>query len=167
MSQSEPKSDLTQPPVPERAGIAAWGGQIGGGVLLVVSVIFLVGGVDLGLGSPFRLGTGAFPFATGLVLGLLAIAICVQEWRSNEGLTEAPDWVSFLAIIAALGAFAATADRFGLIPSVFLTVVVASSPDRTLSWPGKAMLGSGVAIAAWLLFIKALNLPFKTFEAGF
>lgn len=147
--------------------MASWGGQIGGGILLVASVIFMIGGLDLGLGSPFRLGTGAFPFATGLILGLLAIAICVQEWRNKEGLTQAPDWVSFVAIIAALGVFAATADRFGLIPGVFLTIIVASSPDRTLSWPGKAMLGSGVAAATWLLFIKALNLPFKTFEMGF
>ena len=41
-----------------------WGGEIGGAMLLVLSIIFMVGGWQLGLGVPTRLGTGAFPFLT-------------------------------------------------------------------------------------------------------
>ena len=143
-------------------GALGWGGEIGGVILFGLSLIFMVGGWQLGLGVPTRLGTGAFPFITGGVLMLLAVAICVEE-RRGDGIAETPDWIAFLAISAALAVFAVTADRIGLVPGTFLTVVVASLPDRSLPFVGKAILGAIVALACWVLFIKTLNLPFKPF----
>lgn len=145
-----------------RPGGLGWGGEIGGLILLVVSIIFMVGGWDLGLGVPTRLGTGAFPFITGAVLAVLATAICIAE-RRGDGLAETPDWVAAVAICAALAVFALTVTRIGLVPGVFLTVIVASLPDRGLRLPGKAALGLGVALGCWLVFIEALNLPIKPF----
>lgn len=145
-------------PLPNRSYVGAFGG----GILFIVSIIFMIGGVELGLGSPFRLGTGAFPFVTGLVLAILALAICVNEFR-GDGLSDSPDWMAFMAIGAALAVFAGTAERLGLVPAAFMTVVVASLPDRSLSLFGKAVLGSCVAVACWVLFIEVLNLPFKPF----
>lgn len=149
----------------EKHGVLSWGGEIGGAILLVLSIIFIVGGLDLGLGVPTRLGTGAFPFVTGVILAVLAVVICIEE-RRGDSAVETPDWIGFLAIIAALAVFAATADRLGLVPGAFLTIIVASLPDRSLSLPGKAILGGIVATASWVLFIELLNLPFKAF-AGF
>lgn len=165
---------MTAGPSPHQAGSAGdtagngthdtstWGGLIGSAVLCAGSVIFLVGGIELGLGSPFRLGTGAFPFATGLILLVLSLAIGLQEWRAGD-VVEMPDWISFLAISGALATFAATAERFGLAPAAFLTIVIASLPDRSLPFAGKVALGIGVSLACWGLFIKLLNLPFKAF----
>lgn len=161
MAHEQPEQNLSTSNQTSAPVVLKWGGALGGLILLAISIIFITGGLQLGLGSPFRLGTGAFPFATGLILAVLAVAICIQEFRDGEGLVDTPDWVNFLAIIAALAVFALTADRFGLIPGVFLTILVASGPDRSLSFPGKAMLGVVVAIGSWLLFIKVLNLPFK------
>jgi hypothetical protein len=142
-----------------------WGGEIGGILLLVLSAVFMIGGWQLGLGVPTRLGTGAFPFITGAILAVLSVAICIEE-RGGDGVADTPDWIAFLAICGALATFAVTADRVGLVPGVFLTVVVASLPDRSLPLMGKAILGCIVAVACWGLFIKVLNLPFKPF-AGF
>jgi hypothetical protein len=139
-----------------------WGGEIGGLLLLALSAIFMIGGWQLGLGVPTRLGTGAFPFVTGAVLALLAISICITE-RHGDGLAELPDWVGLLAIAAALAVFALSVDRIGLVPGVFATVIVASLPDRSLSPVGKAILGLIVALGCWAIFIKVLNLPFKPF----
>ncbi|MFT7058589.1 MAG: hypothetical protein ACJASV_001090 [Pseudorhodobacter sp.] len=160
MGLTQKMTEKPKPESPEHHGALKWGGEIGGAVLVVAGIIFMIGGVQLGLGSPFRLGTGAFPFFTGLILAVLAAAICLQEWRSDD-VVETPDWVSFLAIIGALAVFAATADRLGLVPGVFLTIVVASSPDRSLSPIGKVLLGGIVALASWVLFIELLNLPLK------
>lgn len=139
-----------------------WGGEIGGAILLVLSIIFMVGGWQLGLGVPTRLGTGAFPFISGALLAILSIVICVEE-RRGDGIVETPDWVAFMAICAALAVFAVTAERIGLVPAAFLTVIVASLPDRSLPLRGKAILGCVVALACWGLFIELLNLPFKPF----
>ena len=122
----------------------------------------MVGGWQLGLGVPTRLGTGAFPFLTGAILAILATVICIEE-RRGDGIAETPDWIAFLAISAALAVFAVTADRIGLVPGTFLTVIVASLPDRSLPLLGKAILGCIVAVACWVLFIETLNLPFKPF----
>ena len=143
-------------------GALGWGGEIGGAMLLVLSIIFVVGGWQLGLGVPTRLGTGAFPFLTGAILAVLAVAICIEE-RRGDGIAEMPDWIAFSAICAALAVFAVTADRLGLVPGTFLTVIVASLPDRSLSMIGKIILGVIVALACWVLFIELLNLPFKPF----
>ena len=146
----------------EPHGALGWGGEIGGLILLALSIVFMVGGWQLGLGVPTRLGTGAFPFLTGAVLAVLAVVICLEE-RRGDGIAEKPDWIACLAICAALAVFAITADRIGLVPGTFLTVIVASLPDRSLPLLGKAILGAVVAVGCWILFIETLNLPFKPF----
>lgn len=156
--QDEDPSEAGQ----KAGGALGWGGEIGGLILLAVSIVFIVGGWQLGLGEPRRLGTGAFPFLTGFVLAVLSAAICFVE-RRGDGLAEAPDWLSALAICAALAVFAVTVGRIGLVPGVFLTVIVASLPDRSLSWPGKAALGLGVGLGCWLVFVELVNLPVKPF----
>lgn len=159
--QTEPESH-PEPPTEHHAGGLGWGGEIGGVLLFALSVIFMVGGWQLGLGVPTRLGIGAFPFVTGAVLAVLSIFICIAE-RKGDGLAEVPDWVGLVAIAAALAVFAISVERIGLVPGVFATVIVASLPDRSLSFLGKALLGVVVALACWGVFIKLLNLPFKPF----
>jgi len=152
----------TETPEAEENSSLGWGGEIGGAILLVLSIVFMVGGWQLGLGVPTRLGTGAFPFISGALLAILSIVICIEE-RRGDGIAETPDWVAFLSICAALAIFAVTAERIGLVPAAFLTVIVASLPDRSLPFRGKAILGCVVALACWGLFIELLNLPFKPF----
>lgn len=147
---------------PEEHKALNWGSEFGGLILLALSIIFMVGGWQLGLGIPTRLGTGAFPFFAGGILAVLATAICISE-RRGDGIAETPDWVAFLAICAALAVFALTADQLGLVPAAFLTVIIASLPDTSLSLLGKAILGVVVSVACWILFIELLNLPVKPF----
>ncbi len=140
-----------------------WGGEIGGLILLGLAIIFMVGGWELGLGVPTRLGTGAFPFVSGALLAVLAVVICIEE-RRGDGIAELPDWVGLAAICAAIAVFALAAERVGLVPAAFVTVIVASLPDRSLGLRGKVILGVVVALACWVLFIELLNLPFKPFR---
>ena len=160
---TEPQNPQCQPDPMEGSKRAhSWGGEIGAFALFVLSLVFIVGGLKLGLGSPFRLGTGAFPFISGSILAVLSVFVGIHEWR-RAGQGDAPDWISFLAIVAAIVVFASSADRFGLVPAAFLSVVIASFPDRSLPFGGKAILGATVSVACWVLFIRLLNLPFKAF----
>lgn len=146
-------------------GPHAWWGGVGGAALVGMSLYFMWGGVQLGLGSVFRPGTGAFPFFTGLLLIVLSICILWQDLRA-DGLAERPDWISLLAISAALSVFALLADRAGLMPAIFVATLTASVPDRSLPWLGKLFLGAILAVAGWALFIEALGLPFKAIQGG-
>ena len=160
MGKDLPKTSESGGSVPQNG--SGWVGALGGALLFLLSLVFIVGGWQLGLGVPTRLGTGAFPFITGAILAVLALFIMVAD-RREGGMAEQPDWIALLAIVAALAVFAVTVDRIGLVPGVFVTVMVASAPDRSLPILGKALLGIGVAIACWVVFIEALNLPFKPF----
>lgn len=140
----------------------AYLGALGGMGLLVLSVVFIVGGIDLGVGSPRRLGTGAFPVITGMVLAVLSLAVIAADLRDTTDV-ERPDWISFAAIGAALAIFALTVGRIGLVPGVFLTTVTASLPDPSLRFPGKLGLAAFVALCSWGLFIGLIGLPFDAF----
>ena len=171
-------------------GLAAWSSAIGGIALILLALIFIIGGTELGFGSLRRMGSGAFPIITGVVLIVLAIPITIMDIRKqrdarmgsahseetstdneiqneNQGNKDEdmqPDWISFLALGAALATFALTAERWGLVPAVLLCTVIASAPDRSLKFSGKLLLGAVVSLACWLLFIKALGLPFTAFK---
>ena len=129
MTPEPEKSGITEPSVAAARLGHSWGGEVGGLLLLALSAVFMIGGVRLGLGVPTRLGTGAFPFLTGLVLAILAVFICIEERRGDTEV-ESPDWIAFLAICGALAVFATTANRLGLVPATFLTIVVASLPGN-------------------------------------
>ncbi|MFK7763795.1 MAG: tripartite tricarboxylate transporter TctB family protein [Roseobacter sp.] len=135
---------------------------LGGAGLLILSIVFIVGGYELGVGSPRRLGTGAFPVITGFTLSVLALAIIATDLRDVSDV-ERPDWISFAAIGAALAIFALTVGRIGLVPGVFLTTVTASLPDLSLPFVGKLVLAAGVSLACWALFIGLIGLPFDAF----
>lgn len=140
----------------------AWLGALGGVALLILSIIFIVGGYELGFGSPRRLGTGAFPVITGFTLAILSLAVIAGDFADKSDLDK-PDWISFTAIGGALIVFALTVGRIGLVPGVFLTTITASLPDPTLKFGGKVLLGIIVALGCWGLFIEVINLPIKPF----
>ena len=138
-------------------------GALGGIGLLALGLVFVIGGYGLGFGSPQRLGTGAFPMITGIVLAVLAIVVIVADLR-DASRAESPDWVSFVAIGGALAVFALTVGRLGLVPGVFLTILAVTLPDPALRLPGKIALGAVVALACWGLFIGLIGLPFDAFR---
>ena len=140
----------------------AYFGAIGGASLFALSLVFILGGIELGVGSARRLGTGAFPVITGAILALLSLAVIAADLRDTSD-AERPDWISFAAIGAALAVFALTVGRIGLVPGVFLTTIVASLPDPSLPFVGKLALGTVVGLGCWALFIGLIGLPFAAF----
>ena len=140
----------------------AYLGALGGIALLILSIVFILGGYELGVGSPRRLGTGAFPVITGFILAVLSLSVIASDLRDTSD-AERPDWMSFAAIGAALAVFALTVGRIGLVPGAFLTVITASVPDPSLPMVGKIILGALVSLACWALFIGLIGLPFAAF----
>lgn len=140
----------------------AYLGALGGVGLLVLSIVFVVGGYELGVGTPRRLGTGAFPVITGFLLAVLSLVVIAADLRDTSD-AERPDWISFVAIGAALAVFALTVGRIGLVPGAFLTTITASLPDPSLPVLGKIVLAAVVSLACWALFIGLIGLPFAPF----
>lgn len=132
---------------------------IGGGILLASGLIglFIASGYDLG--TPRRMGAGAYPLLVSGALALVGLVIVGPAvLRPAEGA------LSFavrpaLAILGSLMAFAFAMPFLGLIPAVAISVVVASLGQRQGDPIHIALLALGVSLACWLVFIIGLNLP--------
>lgn len=141
-------------PVPSRLGDA-----VAALALLASGLFFVCQGALLPFGRVGLPGPGFFPFALGIALALLALALLYRIWRSSEGTEEAiffghRDVVLTLAALAALslafervGAYLA----LGTFTAFLLLLVARSALWRVLAG---AILGM---VAVWLFFELALG----------
>lgn len=132
---------------------------IGGGLLLASGMIglFIAAGYDLG--TPRRMGAGAYPLLVSGALTMVSLVVV-----SRAVLRPAEGALSFavrpaLAILGSLMAFAIVMPFFGLIPAAAISVVVASLGQRHANPIHIALLALGVSLACWLVFVVGLKLP--------
>lgn len=116
------------------------------------------------MGSLTSMGPGYFPTILGWTMIGLAVLILVTSRPS--GTPEAPgrDQIrGMLLVAAAFGAFALTIERFGMVPSVTLSVLLASlANERTTPLTG-LLLGLGTATVCALIFRVGLGLQIEAF----
>lgn len=145
---------------------------LGGALLMFMGAAFAIyASVDLNLGSFRRMGPGMFPLILGIVLvcfGMTQLLLGLAARRSevvNEdlSLTRLPVR-PLLMVILAVVAFGLTIRFLGLVPAIFVTVVIASFGDVQLRLPGALILAAGLSVLCWLIFIVGLNLPIQTFR---
>ena len=121
----------------------------------------------LGLGTVHMPGPGFLSFCTGLILGLMAIALVVtslvKEGRIAEGFKK---WTGALLVILSLFGFVFILDTLGFILSTFLFMTfVLRIVERKAGWfaLGAACL---TALATYFLFeiLLRAGLPQGIFE---
>lgn len=161
-------ADGNTPPDAEEQG--AWArpvssrhGEIFMAVALLATATFFVGQASLlpfgGIGLP---GPGFLPFALGIVLGLLALAILFRSIRSQENETVYLGHRDVLVVLAALAGVAFAFERadsyvvLGSFMAVLLLLVARSAPWKVLL---AAVLGM---IAVWAMFRLALGVRLPT-----
>jgi len=138
------------------------------GGLLVASVggAFAVAAQSFPAGGPGQVGPAYVPTATGLIavgLGLLIAAKSLISAGSIPKVRIRP----VLAVFASVAAFAFLIRSTGLLPALFVTVIVASI-GSPLSRPIQMVpLAAAVAVGCWLVFVVALGLPFAAFTVPF
>ena len=71
---------------------------------------------------------------------------------------------AWLAVIASVVCFALLIETAGLIPAVIATVLVASRGSRDTPARDAVLVGLGLAVAIWVLFVVLLNQPLAIFN---
>jgi len=145
---------------------------LGGVILLISGAVFAYySSVGLDQGSFRRVGPGMFPLITGLVLagfGLtqLLLGLTAQRKGTQGADLALPPFPLRPIVMVLLGviAFGLTIRILGLIPAIFVTVVIASFADRQLRLPGALVLATGLSALCWLIFIVGLGLPIQPFR---
>ena len=145
---------------------------LGGAVLAIAGLAFAVyAGAELSLGSFRRMGPGMFPLILGITLagfGMVQLLLGVAAWRSQSDQGELalprlpvrPLAMVLLAVIA----FGLLIRVLGLVPAIFVTVILATFADRALSLIGAVVLATCLSVLCWLIFIVGLNLPIQAFR---
>ena len=135
-----------------------------GGVLLIgVGAAFYAGTMRLRMGTLISMGPGYFPRAVAIMLICVGIAIVVMGILNRQKLNM-PEVRPFVCVLGAVAVFALTVRQLGLIPAMFLGVLVAAGGDSTSRFWRAAMLAAGAGVAAWLIFRVGLGLQLPGFR---
>ena len=112
-------------------------------------------------GSTRQMGPGYFPVLLGAILMVLGAAIGGRALWAGEvaPLPSVRVWPLVLVTLSIL-VFAATLERFGLVPAVLATAVVACLGGDEFRLRESALLAVFLAAACVLLFHVGLGLPF-------
>jgi putative tricarboxylic transport membrane protein len=73
----------------------------------------------------------------------------------------APAWRPLIAILAAIGVFAALFSSLGLIAACVGSVLVAGTATGPVRWGRLVLFGPALATFSALLFVKGLGLPLQ------
>jgi hypothetical protein len=132
---------------------------LAGAVFIAFGLAFAIGALGYNVGTPLRMGPGYFPLSLGILLIVMGGIIAAKGF-----LAEAGEPIGGLAlrpvilIVAAFIFFGVTVRGLGVVPSLFITVLVAAlARERTSPLLALATAAS-LTVVSVLLFIVALQL---------
>jgi len=148
--------DQDQPSAAQRA--------LSGGVLLAIGLLMLIIGWSYPVGKLTQMGPGFIPRVVGFVICALATAIIFIDVKSsNADQAGKMHWRGLIFVSAAIIVFGALVDVAGLVPSMFLAVLISMFADDQAR-PLTVLIYACVAtFAGWLLFLVGLELPIPAF----
>lgn len=141
-----------------------WYRALSGGALLTIGLGMLAIGWSYPVGQLTQMGPGYVPRAIAILICVIALVIIVIDigdtgMQRGEGI----HWRGLFFVSAAMLIFAGLVDVAGLVPSMFLAVVVSMFADKQakpLTILIYSILATGVG---WLLFLVILELPIPAF----
>jgi hypothetical protein len=130
-------------------------------LFIAIAALFAVGTLELGLGTPLRLGPGAFPLLLTGVLALLGLIIVVQAFRHPVAHTMTVPWRGIVLILAAPVLFGLTVRGLGLVASIALIVLLSAYASRRMSLKLAIPITIGLTLFCVLVFNVGLGLPLR------
>lgn len=127
--------------------------------IAAIGSVFALGALRFGIGSLTEMGAGFFPFAAGLIAGLLGLAVFIGSWRRPPIPIGRPAIRSVLYVAASVVVFALTINRLGLLPAIVLCGTICALADRSTRLHEAALLAVALALGIWLVFIRLLGMP--------
>jgi hypothetical protein len=130
-------------------------------LFIAIAALFALGTRELDLGTPLRLGPGAFPLLLAGALGLLGLIIVVQAFRNPKTHEMVIPWRGILLIVAAPVLFGLSVRGLGLVGSIALIVIVSAFASRRMSAKLAVLLTIGLTVFCVLVFSVGLGLPLR------
>lgn len=140
----------------------AMGDLLAGLAFIGFGLAFSVGATAYEIGTALRMGPGYFPLVLGGLLVLLGILIIAKGFVAGEGadLGRVP-WKAAALIAGALLFFGATIRGLGVVPSVFLTALLAGFSGHRTGVVAPVVIAVALTVTCVVIFIVALQLPLR------
>ncbi len=127
-----------------------------------LGLAFAIGATSYQMGSAARMGPGLFPLLVGGLLVVLGGVIAIKPTLDGEtGPVTPPAWRGLALVLGAFIVFGVTVRGLGLMPSLFITALLAALASRLTSPLVALLLATALTIVSYLIFVVGLqlNLP--------
>ncbi len=144
--------------------------DIVGGLLMVAFGLFVAiyAAEHYRLGTTTRMGPGWFPKHLGYLLAIVGALIALPAFfRKGDDEPFELAWRPLIWIVIGVVLFAATVNFLGLVPAIFLQIGASVLADTKLGIKGTLILAASTALAAYLIFVLALELNLQAFKNPF
>ena len=130
-------------------------------LFIAIAGLFAAGTIDLDLGTPLKLGPGAFPLLLAGVLALLGLVILAQAFRTPGTDIVAMPWRGIVLIAVAPILFGLTVRGLGLAAAIAAVVAVSAFASHRMSLKLAIALIIGLTLFCVLVFHVGLGLPVR------
>lgn len=132
---------------------------LAGAVFAGFGLAFAITSTTYDVGTPLRMGPGFFPLVLGGILVVLGIAIAVTGVVAGEGgdIGTVP-WRSLVLLMAAILFFGFTVRDLGLLPALFVAVLLAALAGRSARIIPSVVIAASLTALSVLIFVYALQL---------
>jgi hypothetical protein len=132
---------------------------LAGATFVLIGGAFVVGSLRYDLGTPLRMGPGAFPLLVGAVLAGLGLAIVGKGLISGEVLSfGAVPWRAVAVIAVAVLFFGFTVRRLGFVPTSAVTALLTTLASPRVRPLTAVAVAAGLTVAGTLIFVVGLQL---------
>ncbi|WP_329084176.1 MULTISPECIES: tripartite tricarboxylate transporter TctB family protein [unclassified Streptosporangium] len=132
---------------------------LAGGVFVLIGGAFAVGALGYELGTPLRMGPGAFPLLVGATVAALGLAIVVKGLVAGEVISFGPvPWRAVAAIVLAVLFFGFTVRGLGFVPTSAVTALLTALAGSRVRLLTAVAVAAGLTVAGTLIFVVGLQL---------
>jgi len=132
---------------------------LAGAVFIAFGLAFAVAASDYSLGTALRMGPGYFPLVLGGLLVVLGVLTVVKGFVApDEGEIGRVPWRSLALLMGAVLFFGFTVRGLGLVPALFVTVLLAALAGFQVRLVPALVIATGLTALCYLIFVVALQL---------
>ncbi|MFD2348574.1 tripartite tricarboxylate transporter TctB family protein [Nonomuraea ferruginea] len=129
------------------------------GIFVLIGGAFVVGSLGYELGTPLRMGPGAFPLLVGALVAALGLAIVVKGLVAGEMIAFGTiPWRAVAVITLALMFFGFTVRGLGFVPTSAVTALLTTLASKHVRPLTAVVVAAGLTVASTLIFVVGLQL---------
>ena len=114
---------------------------------------------DYNIGTSVRMGPGYFPVILGVLLMLVGGISMIRSFFHHGEAIPRFVWRDIFLVLGSVTVFGLTIRGAGLLPSLFVMVVICAYASSEFRLRTAVLLAAGSAIFSALVFVKGLGMP--------